>query len=81
MTLLGSGEFCQNQIVKVGSNAYGIQCHFELTPEMFEVWINEDEELLQLDKNVLQENFEAIKTEYIGVGRRLVQNFLKIAGY
>ncbi|MBC8006330.1 MAG: type 1 glutamine amidotransferase, partial [Verrucomicrobia bacterium] len=31
MTLLATGQFCTNQVVKVGSNAYGIQCHFELT--------------------------------------------------
>lgn len=36
MTLLAIGKFCKNQIARVGSNAYGIQCHFELTPEMYE---------------------------------------------
>ena len=30
MKLLATGKFCRNQIVKVGFNAYGIQCHFEL---------------------------------------------------
>ena len=81
MTLLGTGTYCRNQIVKVGSNAYGIQCHFELTPEMFENWINEDADLLQLDKNTLRNNFQAIKTDYTHVGRQLFANFLKVAGY
>lgn len=80
MTLLGVGKFCRNQIVRVGSNAYGIQCHFELTPEMFETWINEDPDLLAIDKDDLRANFEAIKGEYTRVGRQLFQNFLKIAG-
>ena len=81
MLLLGVGKFCRNQIVRIGSNAYGIQCHFELTPEMFEIWINEDPDLLQLDKEVLRANFENIKTKYTEVGRQLFQNFLKIAGF
>ena len=81
MVLLGVGKFCRNQIVRIGSSAYGIQCHFELTPEMFEIWINEDEDLLKLDKKNLRANFEAIKSKYTEVGRQLFLNFLKIAGF
>lgn len=80
MVLLASGKFCRNQIARVGSNAYGIQCHFELTPELFESWINEDPDLLKLDKYQLRSNFEAIQDEYLIVGRQLFKNFLKIAG-
>ena len=79
--LLATGKFCRNQVVKVGSNAYGIQSHFELTPEMFESWINEDPDLLQLNKERLQAVFNEIKDEYVKTGRQLFQNFLKIAGY
>lgn len=81
MVLLAVGKFCRNQIAKVGSNAYGIQCHFELTSEMFETWINEDSDLLQLDKEILRAHFEAIKAKYTTVGRQIFQNFLKIAGF
>ncbi|MBM2820470.1 MAG: Glutamine amidotransferase [Candidatus Berkelbacteria bacterium] len=81
MTLLAVGKFCRNQIVKVGSNAYGIQCHFELTPKMFETWINEDTDLLVLDKEQLRTDFESIKKEYTQAGRQLFKNFLKIAGF
>lgn len=81
MVLLAVGKFCRNQIARVGENAYGIQCHFELTPEMFETWINEDSDLLQLDKEQLRANFEAIRDEYTRVGRQLFKNFLKIAGF
>ena len=79
--LLGKGEFCQNQIVKVGANAYGLQCHFELTPKMFEVWLNEDADLRQLDKKQLQDEFNYFLDEYTLTGRKLFQNFLKIAGF
>lgn len=81
MVLLASGKFCRNQIVRVGTNAYGIQCHFELTPEMLETWINEDPDLLRLEKERLRANFEAIRDGYTQVGRQLFKNFLKIAGF
>ncbi|MEK6563535.1 MAG: type 1 glutamine amidotransferase [Candidatus Omnitrophota bacterium] len=80
MKLLGKGEFCQNQIIKVGSNAYGIQCHFELTPEMFEVWLNEDADLLRLNKKQLRDDFNSFLAEYTSTGQKLFQNFLEIAG-
>ena len=81
ITLLGVGKFCRNQIARVGTNAYGIQCHFELTPVMLETWMNEDTELLKLDKAQLRSNFEKIKNEYNRVGRQLLSNFLKIARF
>ncbi|NLL11960.1 MAG: type 1 glutamine amidotransferase [Fibrobacter sp.] len=81
MALLGTGKFCRNQVVRVGSNAYGIQCHFELTPEMFEIWINEDSDLLELGKEQLRAGFAAIQEEYTSVGRKLLANFLRIAGF
>lgn len=80
MILLGNGKFCPNQIVKVGSCAYGIQCHFELTPDMFESWINEDPDLIQLDRASLHADFESVRTHYTMTGRQLFENFLAIAG-
>lgn len=80
-SLLATGKFCHNQIMRVGSNAYGIQCHFELTPEMFESWINEDPDLLTLDRKDLKAHFKVIKASYTQVGRQLFQNFLQIAGF
>lgn len=81
MTLLGAGKFCHNQIVKVGENAYGLQCHFELTKPMFETWITEDPDLLQLDSNALRADLKSIKDAYTQTGRQLFLNFLEIAGY
>ena len=31
ITLLGTGQYCRNQIIKVGDYNYGFQFHFELT--------------------------------------------------
>lgn len=81
MTLLATGQFCKIQIARVGSNAYGIQCHFELTPEMFETWITEDPDLTALDTEQLRKEFKKIKDHYTKVGKQLFKNFLNIAGY
>lgn len=81
MVLLGKGRFCHNQIVKIGASAYGIQCHFELTPDMFEDWITQDPDLLQLDTHALRADFESVKSLYTSVGRQLFANFLAVAGF
>ncbi len=81
MILLAEGKFCKNQIVKSGEMAYGIQCHFELTPEMLDRWINTDPDLMLLDKNQLKKDFNFLKENYLKTGKILISNFLNIAGY
>lgn len=81
MKLLATGNPCRNQIVKIGSNAYGAQCHFEVTEEMLGRWMNEDRDLMQLDKNELRRDFISFRDAYNQTGRRLFLNFLRIAGY
>ena len=81
MTLLASGKYCRNQIVKAGERAYGIQCHFELTPEMFEEWITTDPDLLMINSEDLRRDFRLLRDEYILTGKNLLNNFLNIAGY
>lgn len=81
MLLLGEGRLCRNQILKAGSNAYGIQCHFELTPGMFKSWINEDPDLQKLDNEQLSADYNALVGKYSERGRRIFQNFVSIAGF
>jgi GMP synthase-like glutamine amidotransferase len=81
MQLLATGNPCRNQIVKIGSVAYGIQCHFELTEEMLERWIYEDPDLKLLDKNELHNDFSALGEVYLQTGYQLFRNFLRIAGF
>ncbi|MBN2763295.1 MAG: type 1 glutamine amidotransferase [Bacteroidales bacterium] len=80
MTLLAAGDFCKNQIVKIGKTAYGIQSHFELTNDLLESWITEDSDLQKLQAEQLRSDFETIKAEYQNTGRQLFYNFLTIAG-
>ncbi|WP_292469379.1 type 1 glutamine amidotransferase [Methanolobus sp.] len=79
MQLLAIGKYCRHQIVKVSEKAYGIQGHFELTPEMFTIWIDNDPELMELDRKKLENDFELLAEEYHNIGRKLFSNFLKIA--
>lgn len=76
--LLGTGSQVENQIIKVHDRAYGIQCHFELTQEMFEQWITEDPDLLELDTYKLRKAFGEIQKEYTETGLQLFKNFLNI---
>lgn len=79
MCLLATGKFCRNQVVRVGENAYGIQCHFELNEELLEEWIIEDSDLMKLDASKLRADFRALGKEYNETGKQLFTNFLKIA--
>ncbi|MDH5716537.1 MAG: type 1 glutamine amidotransferase [Spirochaetia bacterium] len=81
MNLLGRGEFCKNQIIKIGENAYGFQCHFELTSELLESWMKEDLDLSRLNKKKLREDFNLLKDEFSKNGFQIFNNFLKIAGF
>jgi GMP synthase-like glutamine amidotransferase len=80
MQTIAKGEFCEQQIVKVGPNAYGIQSHFELTQEMLDVWSTEDPDLIPIGKAKLHSDFNVIKLEYTRTGQTLLRNFLKVAG-
>lgn len=79
MTLLGRGKWCENQLVRVGEQAYGIQGHCEVTPDMLENWLEYAPELIAVDKQQLRQDFQEIYTEYENHGRTLFTNFLKLA--
>ena len=54
--------------------------HFELTPDLFNVWVEQDADLSRMDQSRLKQEFEAISKTYLETGTRLVENFFKIAG-
>lgn len=80
MALLATGAFCHHQAVKVGTNAYGIQGHLELTSEMLAVWLQEDPELRQLNGETVRSHFSSIEANYVSRGRHIFKNFLSLAG-
>jgi len=80
MALLATGKGCTNQAVRVGKNAYGLQCHFEMTDTMFSDWLNIDSDLKRMDHISLMEQFETLRKEYTETGLRVMNNFLTLAG-
>lgn len=80
MTLLASGEWCVNQIVRLAPTQYGIQGHLELTNEMFEEWCKKESWLKEKDQKQLKEDWRTRRTELQLAMRVLFRNFLSIAG-
>ena len=78
MVVLGVGRYCRNQVVRVAPNAYGVQFHNELTPEMFEAWCTEDEDLRRLDREQLRTEYSALKDDLEKTGKQLIRNFLRL---
>lgn len=77
--LLATGIQCRHQAVKVGTNAYGLQCHFELTRAMFTDWLTTDHDLKQMESRQFLADFETFHEAYSATGNQLLQNFLKLA--
>lgn len=67
------------QAIRVGRHAYGLQMHLELVPEMLAVWGAQDADLKGSDSVVLQQQFSDASASYIAVGKRVFENFLRIA--
>ena len=80
MILLGEGIHCRHQVVKSGTSAYGLQCHFELTRELLLDWLAEDEDLLRLNRGDVLRDFDEMFEGYTAAGRRLMMNFFTLAG-
>lgn len=80
MTLLASGEWCVNQIVRIAPTQYGIQGHLELDNDMFTEWCKKDPWLKECDQKKLQEDWRTRRTELQLAHRVLFGNFLSVAG-
>jgi GMP synthase (glutamine-hydrolysing) len=80
MSVLATGRGCRNQVLRIGGNAWGLQCHFEMTPAMFERWIGIDHDLKCMSREELLAEFNAISKEYLETGRAILRNFLEITG-
>jgi len=64
--LLASSEACPHQIFRVGDNAYGLQCHLEITREMPSLWAQAyPDEIAQLeDSSSFMETVDRETAEY-----------------
>ncbi len=83
---LAFSELCQNQVLKYGRNAYGIQFHVEITKEMIIQWADayktELESLKGIvsDKQKMLEDYDRLKKDYMKQAERFYVNFFETAG-
>lgn len=80
MQLLAEGKYCKPQVVKIGERAYGTQFHFELTPDMFELWYRKNPNFEDMDIGKQREDYATLKDEYEVTSHQIFTNFLFIAG-
>ncbi len=74
--ILGTGKYCDNQIIKYKDKAYGVQGHIELNEQMILKWVEEDEDLKKLDNESMIEDYYNIKREYEYIGKKIFNNFI-----
>jgi GMP synthase (glutamine-hydrolysing) len=80
MELLAAGKWCESQLVKVGKNAYGIQGHLEVNEELLNAWLKEDADLKTLNGKELMADYAKLKADLEENARKIIGNFLAIAG-
>ncbi len=79
--VLGTGELCKNQIIKIGEYNYGFQFHFEITEELFKLLLNKAPELKGKDLNIISNDFNIFKTQYLERGTKIFQNYLQLLNF
>ncbi|MCQ9207077.1 MAG: type 1 glutamine amidotransferase [Omnitrophica bacterium] len=79
--LLAESDICP-QAFKVGKNAYGLQFHYEVTPQMIERWIEEYDYRKDSEGRVGAQHMliDAHKKEkeFLKIGQQVIRNFLRI---
>ena len=71
--LLATGRLCRNQAFKMGSCAYGLQFHMEVTADMIRAW--SEEEGAALDACRMEEEGAAQRGRFEKQAQRLSENF------
>jgi GMP synthase-like glutamine amidotransferase len=78
LTLLGTGQFCRNQVIRIGENNYGFQFHFEVTEDLLKIWLEKAPELVNTKPYEILEDFEIVKDDFLKRGRKIFTNYLKL---
>ena len=76
--LLAASPACPHQAFRVGSCAWGLQFHPEVTEEIIACWCAWDKATASR-KDELLAQFTAVTADYSSVARRLLENFLGFA--
>jgi GMP synthase (glutamine-hydrolysing) len=77
--LLAMSELCRNQAFRVGSSAYGLQFHGEVTPTMVRGWMEKAADGLPgIDVKQINLESERLRDAYRSRGVTLATNFLRV---
>ena len=77
--LLAGSPACPRQAFRVGTAAYGLQFHPEVTREIVDSWVRWTDETAA-EVGIFQDDFTAHERDYRAVSRCMLKNFLRIAG-
>jgi GMP synthase-like glutamine amidotransferase len=77
--LLAESKECKNQAFKIGKNAYGLQFHIEVTSEMVEVWLEDElnskeQEKQNWAKGIIEETYNK-KEQFLMQVDKILSNF------
>jgi GMP synthase-like glutamine amidotransferase len=79
IALVGRGNHVENQLIRVGEFAYGMQFHPELTREMLAAWVVFNPWLREASESRdIQGQFDAVQADYALMGDMLIHNFVSI---
>ncbi|KKN35371.1 hypothetical protein LCGC14_0784240, partial [marine sediment metagenome] len=78
MSLIGTGEYGQNQIIKLGEFSYGFESHFKLTDDMLFNILNYAPKLEGHENKFILIDFEDVEKNYIERGKQTFTNYLKM---
>lgn len=78
-TRLAFSKACHNQAFRVGSSAWGLQFHPEVTEQIIRDWSARDS-ATALKAEELVAEFAGNATRYAATARQLLRNFIEIAG-
>ncbi len=81
--LLAQGKGCRNQAFKIGTNAYGLQFHVEVTTEMVESWMKDeagrtDVEKILNDTMKSKDVFEMQAHSLFANFKRIIESSLRV---
>jgi GMP synthase (glutamine-hydrolysing) len=82
-TPLAQSELCSHQAFRYGETAYGLQFHIEMTAEMIEAWLNDEQncqEMAQLDYIFPAQIRQQTPTNLPGLTAMATEVFARFAG-
>jgi len=79
--LLAQGDTCYNQAFRFGENAYGLQFHIEVTPEMIASWFctYQDAAATHDIMNIMAQSYRA-QRNFSSLANRIYLNFSRMIG-